>query len=167
MSKKFKQSRFPKELRIPPSQHTVSGMLQDARNLNHLAITISSEKKPEISMETENIKKFIADLGTGIWRLKRKMTDPLTKEPLEGMRKEYRYLESVWDILVNAGVEIQDHEKLRYDPGLLLKVVAFEENTSLPYDIVIQTIKPTIYYKKEHIQVGDVIVGTPDKVKSI
>ena len=83
------------------------------------------------------------------------------------MKKEYRYLESIWDILTNAEVEIQDHDNLRYDAGLLLKVVAFEENPDLPHDIVIETIKPSIYYRKEHIQIGDVIVGTPDKVKSV
>ena len=167
MPKKIKQSLFPRELRLSPSQHNVSGLQKDTSALIRLSVSSLPDKTPGNSTEAAKLKKFIADLGTGIWRLKRKMTDPTSKEPLEGMRKEYRCLESVWDILVNAEVEIQDHENQRYDSGFLLKVVAFEENPSLPYDIVIETIKPSIYYKKEHIQVGDVIVGTPDKVKSI
>src|SRR5205823_4748853 len=103
-----------------------------------------------------------ADVGTGLWRLRQKMVQPGTDRPLDEMRRAYRHLESIWDALVQAGVEILDHTGALFDSGMSLRVIAFQPTPGLGHEKVIETIKPTIYYAGQPIQVGEVIVETPD-----
>jgi hypothetical protein len=104
---------------------------------------------------------FLADVGTGLWRIRNKMVKPGTNEPLEEMRRVYRHLESTLNILIEAGLEIQDHTDTPYDPGMSLRVLTFQPTERVDRETVIETIKPTIYYKGQSIQLGEVIVGTP------
>jgi hypothetical protein len=46
-----------------------------------------------------------------------------------------------------------------------LKVVAFQPTPGIGRERVIETIKPTIYFKGKAIQMGEVIVGRPDGAK--
>jgi hypothetical protein len=106
-------------------------------------------------------KKFMADVGTGLWRLRQKMVDPETGKPREEMRRAFRHFESVWDAVHGEGIEIQDHTGNPFDSGQALVPVAFQETPGIRREIVLETIKPTIYYQKKAIQVGEVIVGKP------
>jgi|SRR5215208_5795751 len=106
-------------------------------------------------------RRSIADLGTGLWRLRQRLVDSVTGQPIEATRRAYRHFESAWDTLADAGVEIQDHTNDSFDPGQSLKVIAFQPTTGLTHDAVIETIRPSIYFKGQRIQIGEVIVGTP------
>jgi len=77
------------------------------------------------------------------------------------MRRAYRHLESTWDALGEAGVEIQDHTNDRFDSGQSLKVLAFEPTEGVAEERVSETVKPTVYFKGSVIQRGEVIVATP------
>lgn len=103
----------------------------------------------------------LVDLGTGLWRLRQRMIDPSTGEPADGMRKAYRHFMSIWDALESAGVEIQDHTDQLFDAGHSLKVVEFQPTPGIHNEKVIETIRPSIYYHGERVQIGEVIVGTP------
>jgi hypothetical protein len=110
--------------------------------------------------------KFLADVGTGLWRMRRNMVTPgtsrlLDARPLEEMRKPFRWLVSTWDTLKESGLEIQDHTGDRYISGQSLKA-HFEAAPDLHEDTIIDTIKPTIYFDGKIIQMGEVVVGTPD-----
>lgn len=107
--------------------------------------------------------RFLADLATGVWRLRQKMLEPGTDRPKEQFRREYRHLESVWDVLTQAGFEIQDHTGKPFDSGQALKVLSCQPKPGVIRERVQDTIKPTIYFKEQHIQIGEVIVETPDK----
>ena len=107
--------------------------------------------------------RFLADVATGVWRLRHKMLEPGTERPREQFRREYRHLESVWDVLLQAGLEIQDHTGKPFDSGQALKVLAFQPTPGIKRERVQETIKPTIYYNRQHIQMGEVIVESPQK----
>lgn len=111
--------------------------------------------------ETREFWGFLADISTGLWRLRQKMVQPGADRSLEEMRRAFRDFESVWDTLTQAGIKIQDHTGTAYDPGMLLRVIAFQPTTGLSGEKVIETIKPTVYYKDNSIQIGQVIVGIP------
>lgn len=117
---------------------------------------------PTNTDDSERIK-FLADLATGVWRLKQKMIEPGTERPREQFRREYRHLESVWDLLVQAGLQIQDHTGKPFDSGQALRVLAFQPTPGIKRERVQETIKPTIYFKGRHVQMGEVIVETPVK----
>lgn len=101
------------------------------------------------------------EVATGLWRLRRKMVDTQTGQPLQQMARAYRHLESTWDALGQAGVEIQDHTNDRFDSGQTLRVLAFEPTDGVAEEHVSETVKPTVYFKGSVIQQGEVIVATP------
>ena len=81
------------------------------------------------------------------------------------MRKPFRWLVSTWDTLKECGLEIQDHTGDRYISGQSLKA-HFEATPNLHEDTIVDTIKPTIYFDGKIIQMGEVVVGTPDMAES-
>ena len=72
-----------------------------------------------------------------------------------------RHLEATIESLGDVGVEIHDLHGRRYDPGMALKVIAFEPTLGLSYDQIIESVKPSITWNERLIQIGEVIVGTP------
>jgi hypothetical protein len=156
----IRQFRFPREFRIAASPWPA--------NLEQLLLQIGrfGETARDGSEErgfVEQDLSFIADIGTGLWRLRQKMTEPGTNRPLNGMQRPFRHLESVWDALVQAGAEIQDHTDRPFDPGMSLKVVSYQPIPGLGRERIIETIKPTIYFSGKRIQMGEVIVGRPER----
>src|SRR5262245_17113628 len=74
----------------------------------------------------EEMLRMIANVGTGLWRMRQKMVNPDTNEPHEEMRRIYRNFESVWDSIDQAEVQIQDHTGNLYKSGTTLRVIAFQ-----------------------------------------
>jgi len=107
----------------------------------------------------------LPDLCIGLWRLRRRMIDPDTGRPLEDMRKPFRHLESVWDTLAEAGVDIRDHtNELVPEYGSIgLNVLAYQPMPGISRERVIETVKPSIYVGERLVQMGQVIIGTPEK----
>jgi hypothetical protein len=90
------------------------------------------------------------------------MRQPGTDRPLDEMRRAYRHLESTWDALAQAGVEIIDHTGAPFDAGLAIKVLAYQPMPDLTRERVLETLKPSVYFKGERLQMGEVIVATPE-----
>lgn len=107
-------------------------------------------------------RKLIVQLGTNLWRTRQQMIDPISGETPEHMRKANRHVRAMWDALHECEIEIQDHTNQPFHLGQTLNALAFEPRPGLSNETVIETVKPTIYYQKRLIQMGQVIVGTPD-----
>jgi hypothetical protein len=156
----LRQLRFPAALRIaaapwPPGWE---GALTEA-----LAARSAPASAPAPVTEAPDAEPaWLSDLGTGLWRLKQRMLEPGTDRPLEEMRRAYRHLESVMDVAREAGLEIQDHTGTPYHSGMSLRVLAFQPTPGVQRDKVGETIKPTIYLNGTMIQMGEVIVSTPE-----
>jgi len=152
----IRQLWFPSEFRIAPSPWPA--------NLEQLLLQLEQTvREPQGSALGGQELRFLADIGTGLWRLRQKMVKPGTNQPLVEMQRPFRHLESVWDALIQAGVDIQDHTDKPFDPGMSLRVVSYQPMPGLGRERVIETIKPTIYFKGKMIQMGEVIVGRPQK----
>ena len=158
----LRQWMYPPEFRIAPCvwpPELLAAIQQLAQAL--AAKATDGTPQPDAAAEKKQIR-FLAEVGTGLWRLRQKMLQPGTDRPLEEMRRAYRHLESVWDVLAEAGVEIQDHTDALFDPGMSLRVIAFQPTAGIERERVLETIKPTIYFQKRTIQMGEVIVATPE-----
>jgi len=109
--------------------------------------------------------ELIADIGTGLWRLKQRLINPETGLPLEETRRAYRHFQSVWDAITDAGYTIQDHTGQPFNARQTLKVITYEQKPGIERETVSETIKPSVYYQKEGkdmlVQMGEVIVATP------
>lgn len=108
-----------------------------------------------------NIVKGMADIATNIWKAKCRMLDGDSGEVREEMKRVYRHVESALETLTEIGVELKDHTGSAFDYGLPLKVVTTQETPGITRETVVETLRPTVYWQKQIIQMGEVVVGTP------
>jgi hypothetical protein len=156
---RIRQLKYPKEFRITPIRLHVESL----KDLESLINNMMHEQKsvPVQPADKKKDKTFYAEISVGVWRLKKKMTDPKNHQPLEEMSKAYRHLESILLTLEKEGIEIQDHDGQPFDSGLSINVLAFQPTPGFHKEIVLETIKPSVYVNGERILIGEVIVGTP------
>jgi hypothetical protein len=101
---------------------------------------------------------FLVDLGTGIWRIRRKI-EGLSRMPRE-IRDALYSLESMWMSMSEGGVEIVDH--IGTMPAEREAVVGeVRDMPGLTREQVIDAVKPTILLRGEVVQTGEVVVGRP------
>lgn len=150
--------RYPKEFRIaPPKWPDFSGTLADM---------VSWLETPPDEAEThpgkeKELLSLTLEMGTAVWRLKRRLTTE--GEAPEEIKRVSRDLEAIGDALRQSGIEIKDHTGEKYDGGMALRVIAFQPTPGLSQEQIIETIKPTIYRQDQILQMGEVIVGVPEK----
>jgi len=124
--------------------------------------------KPEPESGSEppasELVKLLADVGTGLWRLQSKMLPAGASQPSAENRRSYKQLEAILDTLTAANVQIRDHTGEAFPRGGIynIKVLAYEPTSGLAREQVVETIKPTIYLKDRVIQIGEVVIGTPE-----
>ena len=152
----LRQLQYPAEFRIdaPDPWTGAASLLKELKPPAAASARLPETPEPQ--------KRLLADVGTGLWRLRQKMLKPGSTQPLAEMRKPYRHLESVWDALAQAGVEIHDYTDRPFDQGLSLKVIAYQPTPGLSRQRIIETIKPSIYLRGSMLQIGEVVVGTPE-----
>ena len=103
-------------------------------------------------------------LATGLWRIRERMIDVKTREPLPEMRKALRHVDRTLEDLRDAGVEVRDHTgESMPDIGVTaLRVIAFESRPGLATQCVVETVKPSVFAQGRLVQMGEVIVGKPE-----
>ncbi|VAW65820.1 hypothetical protein MNBD_GAMMA09-3309 [hydrothermal vent metagenome] len=160
----FRQLMFPKEFRIaapiwPP------GYLELITNMiKQLEVELTSkgeEKDKKLEEALPDKTGLLADIATGLWRTRKNIVEEGADTPKDGMEKAFRHVQSVFDVLETAEMQIKDHTGEKWADGRLINVVAFQPMPELTEEIIIETIKPSIFFKDQHIQKAQVIVGTP------
>lgn len=102
----------------------------------------------------------LADAATNLWRAQRRLTRQ-GEEASARSRQTGRFLRSCREALDDAGLLVQEHEGVAFHTGLSLEALTFQEDPSLTAETVLETIRPTVYLRGRHIQMGQVIVGCP------
>ena len=114
-------------------------------------------------MAADDAPILIAKLATAAWRVQRRFADLATGELPDALRRAVRDAEAMMELLHEHAVEVQDHTGDAYDATLSLRVAAFEPRSELEQERVLETLQPTVYYRDQRIQVGEVIVGIPER----
>ena len=154
----LRQLRYPREFRIKRTFWSPQ-ILQAWQEMgSHLP---SAHEKSSV-VDEATYMRLLTEVTTNLWRLKQKMLQPGTEQPLEEMRSAYRSFEAAWNALMEAGIEVLDHTGSPFNSGMLLRVLAFQPTAGIAQETVIETIRPSIYYQQQNIQQGEVIVGTPE-----
>jgi len=112
-------------------------------------------------VEDKALMSLTIDMGTTFWRLQKRLT--AGGEVPQEAKRILRDLESIGDALRQAGIEVVDHTGQKFDSGMAVKALTFQPMSGLTGEIVIETIKPTIYSNSKLVQMGEVIVGRPEK----
>lgn len=114
----------------------------------------------------ERAAKALLSIATNAWRIRTRLSDSTTREPrdeigTDDLRKIIRYLGSMFESLSGIGMEVKDRTGEAFDYGLPEKVVAAQPQAGLSKEIVLETLRPTIYFGRQIAQQGEVVIGTP------
>ena len=124
-------------------------------------------------MKTEGMPKELAistaeacTLAVECWRLTR--TAELLKHSNDapGLRQAARRLAEVLD---RIGIQVVDFIGRKYDPGLAPEVVDILEDQTLLGDVAVidETITPTVMWRGQVVQPGQIVVRCAPKIPSI
>jgi hypothetical protein len=130
--------------------------------------TINDSSLPSTQDEQVRIEfrsTLIVDLANVAWALERKSCDPITNERKEEFRSIARHIDQLSECLVEFGVKIQNHTSEPFDSGQSLEVIAFQPTAGISRDVVVETIRPTVYLKGIRLQMGQVVVATPEQTQ--
>lgn len=112
------------------------------------------------------LAKATITVATNVWRLRTRLIDRHSGEVREEVSKEdvkkmARYIEAIYEAFAEIGVEIKDRTGEAFDYGLPEKVVTAQPQEGLSRERIIETLRPTIYWKDKLAQQGEVIIATP------
>lgn len=99
--------------------------------------------------------------ATGIWRALRKLEQRGEALSAADARQVRRHIEASRRSLAEDGLEIQEHDGAPFDPNQSLEALVFQDSPGLTRETVLETVRPTVYFRGRRIQTGQVIVGRP------
>ncbi|MEU6912337.1 hypothetical protein [Streptomyces olindensis] len=153
------QLRHPPEFRVPPpfldtgQADRVTAVLHDVR-------TATAEEPGQDRAPGADAGTLLA-AATGLWRAQRKLDRRGGDLSAADLRQIRRYLQAARQALADVGLEIQEHDGEPFDPGQSLEVLAFQDEPGLTREVVLETLRPSVYHRGERIQMGQVVVGRP------
>ncbi|GAB2967229.1 hypothetical protein [Saccharothrix stipae] len=150
----LRQRRHHRAFRIPPP-------VADEGLRDRVARLIAEVREPvEDARPRQLDDKLLADAATYLWRAQRRLAradEPSTARD----RQAARLLTTCRDALTEAGVLIQDHDGDAFHSGRSIEVLVFETDPARPAEVVVETVRPTVYLHDRRIQMGQVIVAGP------
>lgn len=108
--------------------------------------------------------ELISSLAIEIWRLEKRINrakDSMVKYEDEGATSILDQIQRIKDIFKKQGIEVREYTDTAYNDGMSVKALHFEEIDGLPKGKmkVMETVKPSVYFKGQIIFHGEVIVG--------
>ena len=127
---------------------------------SHTASSQATDNPAERAYFYEQMR-MMAEIGTGIWRMRRELSAGNNNLTQEQLRLPNRYLMGVWDRMSEAGFSIQDYTGQAEEAKERFFLIPQEMDSFSSELPGIETIKPAIYYHNKHrswqIQVGNAI----------
>lgn len=172
-----RQHRFPAEFRIPPpavpsgpasdlASGPASGPVPDPAVLDPAvgqAPVVSPDPQPATPPD-DLPDDVVAGLVTELWRARNKVDGPAAdQDPPRAVRWANRYLAAADDRLIRAGIEVEGHDGLRFDVGMDLRVLAYQDDPDVTEEMVVETVRPSVRRAGRLIQEGEVIVAVPER----
>ena len=161
---KASREKERRQKKVPPALG-VGGIVERSMVIAQRSVKDTLQKMAAVVPDVQQVSldldcKALVDIALNCWRLKRKMEDPERPgEALEGMSILYRHVESIQKALVALGVDAKDYAGGPF--GGVQKAIAFEPTQGIRKETILKTIRPTIFYKGQKLDGGEVIVGTP------
>lgn len=167
-----RQHRFPAEFRIPPpalpsgrAANLASGTAPGPASNPAADPTPDALPDPQPGALPEDLPDdVVAGLVTELWRARNKVDGPgAEQDPPRAVRWANRYLAAADDRLVRAGIEVEGHDGLRFDVGMDLRVLAYQDDPDVTEETVVETVRPSVRRAGRLIQEGEVIVAVPER----
>lgn len=146
----LRQRQFPQEFRIAPA---LPGELRPL--LERIGDLL--EREPALD------EKAVVEAATGLWRAGRRLQDEDPDREDRVMRRLRQYVDSASDGLSRIGVQVIDHDGEPHVDGMGVEVLAIEPVPGLDREMIVETLRPTIYLDDRRLQMAQVAVGRPVK----
>jgi len=153
----LRQRALPPEVRLPKAEFD-GDQLDLLEELIQMIQPTLVQADAASRNERRSMARFLADLGTGVWRIRRKIA-ALPRVPKE-LQDALFSLESTWNSMMESGVELVDHLG-ELPSGAVPRVVEVRLVPGLDREQIVETIRPTIRLKSEVVQGGEVVLGRP------
>jgi hypothetical protein len=166
-------TKIPNELALPQSIEVnverfaqMIHLLKEQEKQSVQNVEKGVVQKTAIGVMDPMFQKEIIGLITNLWRTKTRIIDSKSREPREDLKKEdvrkiARYLESMFEGIKNMGFEVKDRTDEPFSYGMTENVIASQVQEGITQEIIIETLKPTIYWKNQIAQQGEVVIATP------
>ena len=159
MKKKLQELGYPELLRVEniaePSLSNIAEMLNIVKVLE-----TKSQTHSDLS-ECEMLKNALIDVAGQVWRFKSRLG--VLEKSIEA--RQWKGLDSVvrsiLSCFLQAGLELKDHTGEVICGGESWTIVSWETMEGIETAKVVETIRPTLYYKNELIQPAEIIAGKP------
>lgn len=125
-----------------------------------LRVRVAS-RSAEKAIDVAELFRSVAAAATATWKIQSRIDREQREKGYEAPKWLVRQLEAASDSLHALGVEVKDHSGEKYVPGLAVTVVAFQPKAGITFDVITETLKPSIFFKGALIQPGEVVVSTP------
>ena len=147
-------------------KHSIAADVSGDVQLEAGSVAARTEVAASVGDEIQHLYRLIAHVATGLWRIRRKMVSEGAADLPAEMAAACRHLEATMDVLKDGKVEIRDHANEKYVTGMALKVVAFQPTPGIQFEMIAETIRPSVFYRGALIQRAEVIVATPEQPTS-
>ncbi len=128
-------------------------------------VPLAIEKPPQaIRLSAEVFTKSLTALGTNAWKMKVRLMDgdePRDELKKDDLKKLMRNVDSMFEALSALGLEVRDRTGEPFDYGLPDKIVSSSPRAGLTRELIVETIRPTIYWQNQIAQTGEVVIATP------
>jgi len=151
-------------VKTPKDLHELRKRLKSVSlpNIREGSDSPSTASRHRAQVSSDMLDRVFADIATNAWRAGRRMLDEETGEPKDGMKRAYRHVEALVETLRKMDIRIDDMQGRAFDSGMAVKVITFDPTPGLAREEITETIRPLITWQNRLIQMGEVIVGTPD-----
>jgi len=102
------------------------------------------------------------DIAIHAWRMQRRMTDRVTKEVKDEHKAMHRSVAGIQESLTAMGFTVRDREGDFYDYGLPEKVVAAEKRAGISREMVVETIRPSVFFGDQLLKPGEIVIAVPE-----
>lgn len=159
--------RIPKELNLPsPEYPSTEDLLRRVLDYTKAIQRTNSGKAVQVVEKLpDNFVKAVINIATSAWRIRSKVmnssgeaVEEVTKDDI---KKVSRYIESVFEALAGIEIVVKDRTGEPFDYGLPEKVVTTLPQPGLSVERVVETLRPTIYWRSQIAQIGEVVIATP------
>jgi len=162
---------IPKDIHLPRPEYPT--VIDIARDLLQQAHVLQAQRVPVQTQVVEKLPdsfvKAMTTIATNVWRIRSKVigldgsvADDISKEDL---RKVARYIDTMFESLGSIGIEIKDRTGEHFDYGMPEKVVMTLPQPGINKERIVETLRPTIYWRSQIAQLGEVVIASPTEVE--
>ena len=126
----------------------------------------AAEVPPSVIL-ADSMGPSLGALATHVWRTKGKLIDEKTGLPREETRRAYRHIEAAIETFAQMNLTMNDWINQPYDPGLPVKVLMFQPTPGITRDTIVEAVRPTVIWKDQLLQLGEVVVGIPANTENL